>query len=200
MPDYYELLGVASTASNGAIRKAYALLARDKHPDRFTDPEEHKKAERHFQDLTTAFNTLMNETHRQEYDASRERPQPTTPEEIARDAFERAGSHLEAGQIAEAVTLYQTAVHHAPEDAAYHVGLGKALSRDPASAREAIQMLERATQLAPKDAAGFAELAMVMHRQGLRLRAQRALDAAVRLSPNNRRVVAAISELGSSGS
>ncbi len=94
------------------------------------------------------------------------------------------------------MTLYQTAVHHAPEDAAYHVGLGKALSRDPASAREAIQMLERATQLAPKDAAGFAELAMVMHRQGLRLRAQRALEAAVRLSPNNRRVVAAISELG----
>jgi curved DNA-binding protein CbpA len=198
MPDYYELLGVEPNASKVAIRKAYALLAREKHPDRFTDPEERAKAERRFQDITTAFNTLMNETARREYDASRERPQPTTPEEIARDAFERAGGLLESGQVAEAVTLYRTAVHHGPEDAAYHVALGKALGRDRATAREAIQVLERSTQLAPQDPAGFAELALVLHRQGLRLRAQRALEAAQKLAPGHRRVVAAAREIGGS--
>lgn len=196
MADYYELLGVKSTASKGAIRKAYALLAREKHPDRFTDPEQRKAAERHFQDLTTAFNTLMNEANRLEYDKSRERPQPTTPEEIASDAFERAGSHLEAGQVAEAVTLYRTAVHHAPDDARYQVALGKALGRDAASGREAVQVLDRAAQLVPRDPVPFAELAIVLHRQGLRLRAQRALDAATRLAPHHPRVVAARSELG----
>jgi curved DNA-binding protein CbpA len=198
MPDYYELLGVEPTASRGAIRKAYALLAREKHPDRFTDPEERKQAERLFQDITTAFNTLMNDSARREYDESREHPPPTTPEEIARDAFERAGSLLESGQVAEAVTLYRTAVHHAPEDGGYQLALGRALGRDRATAREAIQVLERATQLAPQDATGLAELALVLHRQGLRLRAQRALDAAQKLAPGHRRVVAAAREIGGS--
>jgi len=198
--DYYELLGVPPTASRAAIRKAYALHAREKHPDRFTDPEERKGAERVFQDLTTAFNTLMNESHRQEYDASRERPQPTTPEEIARDAFERAGEMLAAGQYGEAATLLRTAVHHAPGNVGYQVGLGKALARDPATAREAVQVLDRAAQAAPKDSAPLAELAIVLARQGLRLRAKRALEAAMTLAPGHPRVTAARSEVGSGDS
>lgn len=200
MSDYYELLGVEPTASEGAIRKAYALHAREKHPDRFTDPEERKAAERHFQELTTAFNTLMNDSSRQEYDASRERPQLTTPEEIARDAFERAGEMLAAGQHGEAATLYRTAVHHAPEDVGYQIGLGKALARDPAAAREAVRVLDRAAQSAPGDPVPLAELAIVLHLQGLRLRAQRALEAATAIAPNHPRVVAARSEVGSGDS
>jgi curved DNA-binding protein CbpA len=195
--DYYELLGVQPTASKAAIRKAYALQAREKHPDRFTDPEERKAAERVFQDLTTAFNALMNDASRQEYDASRERPQPTTPEEIARDAYERAGEMLSAGQGGEAITLYRTAVHHAPENVSYQVGLGQALARDPASAREAVQVLDRACQAAPKDPVPAAELAIVLHRQGLRLRAKRALEAATAIAPGHPRVKVARSEVES---
>ena len=199
MSNYYELLGVEPTASKGSIRKAYALLAREKHPDRFTDPEERKTAERLFQDITTAFNTLMNDNARREYDQSRERPTPTSPEEIARDAFERGGQALEAGQLGEAITLYRTAVHHAPEDAAFHTALGKALSLDRSTAREAVQVLEKAAQLAPRDPVPFAELAIVLARQGLKLRAQRALDSARRIGPGHPRVTVATAEVGKAG-
>jgi curved DNA-binding protein CbpA len=194
--DYYELLGVAPTASTGEIRKAYLRLAREKHPDRFSEGPEKDAAGVVFQDLTTAFNTLCNERSRREYDETRGRPRPTTPEEIARDAFERSSTLLGRGALDEAVTLLRTAVHHAPETAEYHAALGRALSRDPAAAREAIQELDRAAKLAPRDAAVLADLAILLHRQGLRLRAQRSLEAARRLGPGNPRVTAAASEIG----
>jgi curved DNA-binding protein CbpA len=198
--DYYELLGVEATASTAQIRKAYLRLAREKHPDRFTDPAEREEAEALFQDITAAFNTLSNESSRAEYDESRKRPKPTTPEEIARDAFERATPLIEAGQLEEALTLLRTAVHHDPDRADYHAELGRLLSWDSSSAREAIQALDRATQLDPKNAAAFADLAILQSRQGLRLRAQRSLEAARRLAPSHPRVTAAAKELGKVGS
>ena len=45
MSDHYTLLGVARDAPTAAIRAAYARLARDHHPDRFTDPARKKEAE-----------------------------------------------------------------------------------------------------------------------------------------------------------
>jgi curved DNA-binding protein CbpA len=196
MNDHYQLLGVAPSASAAEIRKAYALLAREKHPDRFRDPVEKKQAEEAFQKITAAFNALMNPASRREYDENRNRPQPRTPEEVATDAFERAQPALEAGQVEEAITLLQTAVHHAPGQAAYHAALGRALGRVPGQAREAVQALEKATQLEPRNAAAFADLAVVLARQGLKLRAQKALETALRLAPRDARLARLAAELG----
>jgi curved DNA-binding protein CbpA len=196
MSDYYELLGVTPSASTAEIRKAYALLAREKHPDRFTDPAAKQQAQRVFQDVTHAFNTLMSPASREEYDRTRHRPQPRTPEEIATDAFERAQPALDAGQLEEAITLLRTAVHHVPEKAAYHAALGRALGRLPPFAREAVQALERATQLEPRNAQAFADLAAVLARQGLKLRAQKAVETALRLAPRDPKIARLAAELG----
>jgi curved DNA-binding protein CbpA len=196
MIDHYQMLGVAPTASAAEIRQAYARLARERHPDRFTDPAEKQRAQSALQDITTAFNELVNPRHRQEYDEARHKPVPRTPEDIASDAFERAQPLLEGGRLDEAVTLLRTAVHHAPDQAAYHAALGRALSRVPALARDAVQALERATQLAPQGAAAFADLAAVLARQGLRLRAQKAMETALRLAPRDARIARLAAELG----
>ena len=196
MSDYYQVLGVAPTASAAEIRQAYARLAREKHPDRFTDPAEKQRAQAAFQDITTAFNELVNPRRRQEYDEQRHKPLLRTPEEIAQDAFERAQPLLEGAGLEEAITLLRTAVHHAPEQAAYHAALGRALARVPALARDAVQALERATQLAPQSGAAFADLAAVLARQGLRLRAQKAMETALRLAPRDARIARLAAELG----
>jgi curved DNA-binding protein CbpA len=196
MTDYYQLLGVAPSASAAEVRQAYARLARERHPDRFTDPAEKQRAQMAFQEITTAFNALMNPRSRQEYDESRHRPTPRTPEDVASDNFERAQPLLEGGQFEEALTLLRTAVYHAPGQAAYHAALGRALGRVPAFAREAVQVLERATQLDPRNAAAFADLAIVLARQGMKLRAQKALEAALRLSPRDARLARLAAELG----
>ena len=196
MSDYYELLGVAPSASPAEVRRAYARLAREKHPDRFTDPTEKQNAERAFQEITAAFNALMNPRTREEHDHKRGQPTPRTPEEIAADAFERAQAALEAGQVEEAITLLRTAVYQGPEKSAYHAALGRARARRPAHAREAVQSLERATQLDPRNASAFADLAVVLARQGLRLRAQKALEAARRIAPRDPRIARLAAELG----
>jgi len=197
MTDYYELLGVAPTAGAAEIRQAYLRLARERHPDRYLDAAEKERAQSVFKDLTMAFNALVNESSRRQYDAERTKPKPRTPEEIARDAFERGTRAMEAGEHDEAVTLLHTAAHHGPGHAEYHAALGRALGRRPQSAREAIQCLEKATQLAPSNGGYFADLALLFHNQGLRLRAQKALETAQRLAPRDPRVTRLAAELGS---
>jgi curved DNA-binding protein CbpA len=194
--DYYELLGIAPTAATAEVRKSYLRLAKERHPDRYPDPVEKEKAETFFKDLTTAFNTLMNDDRRRQYDAERERPKPHTPEEIAKDAFERSAQAMESGDFHDAITLLRTAVHHGPEVAEYHAALGRCLGRNPPTAREAIQCIERAAQLAPTNGTYFADLAFLFNSQGLRLRAQKALETAQRLAPRDPRVARLATELG----
>jgi tetratricopeptide (TPR) repeat protein len=121
---------------------------------------------------------------------------PRTAEEIATDAFERSQGALEAGQVDEAITLLRTAVHHAPGQIAYQLALGRALARVPQAAREAVQVLERVAQLAPQNAAALVELASVLARQGLKLRAQKTVEAALRLAPRDARLAKLAAELG----
>jgi curved DNA-binding protein CbpA len=196
MSDYYEMLGVSKTASANEIRQAYARLAREKHPDRYLDPGEKQRAHAYFQELTSAFNTLYNPNSRREYDASRERPTPRTPEEIARDAFERANEARDAGDTEEAVTLLRAAVHHAPGEARYHHALARVLARNRATAREAVQVLEKAIQISPREALYHVDLAALLHSQGLTLRAQKAAEAALRIAPRDPRVQKIAAEVG----
>ena len=196
MGDLYERLGVASTAPAPEIRQAYLRLARDKHPDRFADPAEKRRAEAEFQEITTAFNTLVNPKSRQEYDQERSRPRPSSPEELAKDAFARAKAALEAGQLDETVSLLRAAVHHAPGEASYHAALGRALARVPGHARDAIQALEHSTQLNPRDVAALGDLATLLASQGLRLRAQKVVASARRLAPQEPRIARLAAELG----
>jgi curved DNA-binding protein CbpA len=196
MPDYYEVLGVSRTATTAEIRKAYALLAREKHPDRFADPAEKLKAEDYFKVATAAFNALSNDKQRQEYDQSLARPRLTAPAEIAQDAYERGLQHYEARDYHEAMELMRNAVHHAPDNALYHAGLGLVLGKNPHWAREAIQSLEKAIQLSPRSASFHGLLAELLLAQGLKLRARKAAEAALAFDPREARALRALSDLG----
>jgi curved DNA-binding protein CbpA len=185
MADYYEILGVARDASSADVRRAYALKARERHPDRFSDPAQKKEAEAAFTEITAAFNALSNDRSRAEYDASLLRPKLAAPEEIAQDAYERGLHRLEKREFHEAVELLRTAVQMVPGDARYHAALGMALAKNPNWVREGIQQLEQAIQLAPTKALYYAQVAELLLGQNLPLRARRAAESALRLDPND---------------
>ena len=63
--DYYEVLGVAKTASADEIKSAYRKLAMKYHPDRNPGDE---SAKAKFQEASEAYEVLSNEEKRQRYD------------------------------------------------------------------------------------------------------------------------------------
>jgi curved DNA-binding protein CbpA len=196
MANYYEILGLPRDATTAAIREAYARQARDRHPDRFSDPAAKRAAEDAFKTITTAFNALSNERLRREYDAELARPRPTTPAETAAEAFAAGQALMESRAYADAVALFRIAAHNMPEDARFQLALGRALARNPQTTREAVEALEKANRIAPGDVTAHLDLIRVLHAQGLRLRAQRVAEVATRLAPNDPQVRRVLAEIG----
>ena len=64
--DYYELLGVARTASEDEIKKAFRKLARKYHPD--VNRDDPKTAEAKFKEINEAYEVLSNQENRAKYD------------------------------------------------------------------------------------------------------------------------------------
>src|SRR5438309_12003235 len=62
----YDTLGVAKSASQDEIRKAYRKLARQYHPDK--NPGD-KEAEERFKEVQTAYDVLSDADKRKQYDA-----------------------------------------------------------------------------------------------------------------------------------
>jgi len=199
MADFYEILGVPRTASAAEIRKAYSVVARERHPDRFTDPAEKARAQEFFQKATEAFNTLFNERARSQYDVELAKPKLEAPADIAGDAFARAQKQMEARDLDGAIELLRAAVYHMPGEARYQAALGRVLARHPKTAREGVASLEEAARLAPRDAQVHAELALVLEGQGLHIRARKAAEAARSLAPDDPQVARIAAQLGIGG-
>lgn len=64
MKDYYEILEVSRTASSEVIEKAYRILAKKYHPDRYNNGVSDYK----FKQIQTAYEILSNPKMRREYD------------------------------------------------------------------------------------------------------------------------------------
>ncbi len=195
MADHYEILGLQKTATSADVRKAYAQIARERHPDRFSDPVERERAQEFFKDATAAFNALSNDRSRSEYDKLIAKPIPRTPEDQAHQAYEDGMEQAKRGDLVAAAESFRQAAYLMPREARNHAALGRVLARDPRTARESVNALEEATRLDPANPQSFVDLALAYQAQGLTLRARKAAETAHLLAPSDPTVNRLVAEL-----
>lgn len=86
MKSYYKILGVDEKATQDIIKKSYRKLAKKYHPD--TNPD-NLEAEKHFKEVTEAYEVLSDEKKRQKYD----RDVKMTSQTSRQDSRENTKSH-----------------------------------------------------------------------------------------------------------
>ena len=94
-----------------------------------------------------------------------------------------------------AVQLLNIAVTNDDKNARAHAMLSLALAKNPNWVRDALHHMETASRLEPKNVSYLAELALLLHSQGLKLRAKRALDSAIAIKPEHPDVQRALKEI-----
>lgn len=70
--DPYQILGVGQNADKSAINDSYRKLAIQCHPDKFTDPTTKNTKEKEFQQLLLAYDVLIDDNRRRQYNTSLE--------------------------------------------------------------------------------------------------------------------------------
>lgn len=70
--DFYKILGVPRNANEKAIKKAYRTMSKLHHPDRHQDEAAKEEANKKFQDLAVAYETLSDPNKKRVYDQAGE--------------------------------------------------------------------------------------------------------------------------------
>ncbi len=116
---YYVVLGVPRNATSKQIRDRFLQLARDRHPDRFSEDEK-EEAELEFQRITQAYNVLHDAERRRLYDQEQElksrAPSQTVSNEAARVYLRRGVEAFKKKRYQEAVTNLEQATQENKSD------------------------------------------------------------------------------------
>jgi curved DNA-binding protein CbpA len=215
---HYEVLDVPVAATQTAIKSAYHDLARRFHPDRFHQSELHAKLESAFARIGRAYETLIDEARRKDYDhslaakseakppapapssktaAPPENPsvQKQTPVERAEASFQMGIEAIHRNHNHDAVRFFAEAATLEPRVARYRAYYGSALARNPSLRRTAENELQAALKLEPNNASFRVMLAELYQQLGLRKRAETEAARALSSDPTNQAARALLSTL-----
>ena len=109
--DFYSVLALSRSASEDQIRTRFRELARARHPDRFKGQEK-MRAEKDFQEITEAFNALIDPDRRRRHDVELVRPDEasgTDPRELFRVYLQRGVKAYKEKNYLEAASNFDLA-------------------------------------------------------------------------------------------
>jgi curved DNA-binding protein CbpA len=185
--NYYDVLGVTRDASETEIRNRFRVLARENHPDRFTEPEKKRGAEERFQILTEAMNVLTSESRRKTHDAELEknRPMSQDPAAQARIFLAKGVKSYREGNFPDAIAQFDLAVHHFDKDAkAFHY-LALACMKVVGQVRKGVDAIEAAIRLDANNALFHRDAGKLYIMAGLNSKAERHLEEALTWLPED---------------
>jgi curved DNA-binding protein CbpA len=185
--NYYDVLGVARDASESEVRNKFRILARENHPDRYSDVERKRSAEHKFQLLTEALNVLTNPARRKAHDAELEKNRPIKedPASIARLFLAKGVKSYREGDYADAITQFDLAVNHYDKDAkAYHY-LALSCMKVVGQVRKGVDAIEAAIKLDSNNALFHRDAGKLYLMAGLNSKAERHLEEALTWLPDD---------------
>lgn len=200
--DYYQVLAVARSATPEEIRARFRELARERHPDRFRG-EARERAELDFQEITAAFNVLMNAEKRRKHDLELVRPAPATQ---GSDKSRMVRFHLEAGvgfyrggNYFAAAESFDRAIGLDPKNHQAWHHLAQSLAHQRKFLPRALEAIGRACELQPMNV-GYLKLAGRLSAEaGLLDKAEQYYNQALTWGEEDADVTKALDELRSSG-
>ncbi len=203
--DYYELLGMNSTASMDEIKDSYFTLAKKFHPDRMSstiEPEIKEKANFVFAAINKAYETLSNEQKREEYDSMgyRESEDEIGSEENlkekARIFYLKARTLYNKGQFWEAATLLDEAIKIDSAKPAYFLLLGLSQMNIVSLRKTAETNLQKASEMEPWNAEPLTAMGMLFLSERLNNRAENFFRKALSINPNHALAKKKMAEMG----
>jgi curved DNA-binding protein CbpA len=198
--NYYDVLGVKSSATDREIRDRFRQLARANHPDRYTGADK-ADAERKFQTLTEALNVLTNPNKRKQHDSELSSGGTGAAVDFAQIAKAYLSKGVKAYREKDWLTAcanFDLAAKHNTQDAkAWHyLALAAANAaevmerrRDLDTAkktyRQAVQAIEMAVQLESVNPTFLRDAGKICRKVGLAAKAERYLEEALQWDPEN---------------
>lgn len=196
--DHFAALGVTQESNSGDVRKAYLLLAKKYHPDRYQDRSgaERSIASSIFTRLSNAADTLQDPEKRRAYvsqlkhggsaEADREVLQRILG---AEQKFSEAESLFKRRAYADAAALFKEVLEMEPDEAEYNAYFGwsqfLAEGNRPDAAKLAKQYLNKALSLAPKSTTTLYFLGLYHKTAGEDDLAQRMFNKVLELQPRH---------------
>ena len=198
----YQILDVPKTATDEDIKKAYFLMARKFHPDRFdrkVAADFKSQIDEVFDGITNAYRVLSNKESRRVYDA---KAASTTAQEDAQDTYRKADTKFRQGKTLhgqgrydDAIAYLEEAVRMRRDKGDYYLLLAMCESRIPAYVKKAEQDFLKAIQLEPWNAEGYVGLGMLYKTEGLQTKAIRQFEKALEAEPDHASAREALEEL-----
>lgn len=190
--NYYQILQVNQEISPNETKKAYFKLARKFHPDLFSrnlPPDTLQKIDEVFDHITKAYNTLIDENKKSDYDEQQKSPAEDTRRNQAKEAdkrFRQGKTLFDQARYEEALVFLEQAVRLSQDQAKYFLLLGMTQAKLPIYRKEAERSFIRATKLEPWNAEALAALGLLYKREGLHVKAKKQFERALQIDPDHR--------------
>jgi curved DNA-binding protein CbpA len=223
--DYYKTLELPRDATERDIKRAYHRLARERHPDKGTTPEQIRRLQEEFALISTAYNVLKDKEKRAEHDArlrkdlarranesgataGRQEPSATGTAarakstssreraSIAQRAYAKGLQFYTAGDFVRAIDFFEAAVQNNDDEAAYHSKLGVSLMRSRTSFSRAVTAIQRAIELDPYNIEHRLALGEAYELVGSQSLAVKTYQEILKWDANNNRALDRLTALG----
>ncbi len=180
--DFYKVLALPRDVKPPDIKARFRELARERHPDRFQG-EDKAQAEADFQDITEAFNILMDPLRRRQHDLDLDRPTRSSvhdPQEIVRVYLNRGIRAFKKNNRAEAAANFSRVTEMDPENyqAWHHLAL--TCAREKRWLPKAQEAIVKACELRPRHVPYLKLAGKIFAHSGMTSRAKQYYNQALR--------------------